>query len=820
VEHPREDFMDLTYEGWCVISCEKLVITSDNSIKQSMTPFSFIGAFEDGYFTDLTIKAENGFEFRVHKIILQLANPTIEWSHCDVSPLDGLPQNVIKPILHYLYSESLPLNLSENVAENCIEVIKLRNLTGFERFIDLCETFIRNSTVKKRIFNLIHEMHESAKEEIDSFSKRQVDVSVGLNAGSKHRYSKLIFNFKKAASEAAVVICDIYSKHKNQLTYEEHQEIFRFCKTRLPLAMNQIHQLFEIIKSVITSLAVTDRMEFASLLVPEYENFSSILPELTNSIDVTLNKLIEISDKLCCELNDLHFHSSNNSNSSRRLSVSEALSRSLKLALHIKELKSLRNIYYISQQFSENLLTRTESFGKMNISDKMRCLSKTIEQFAEEIPLFLYRIDEFGVIVDEKLSWKEWKYLFKVITAKVTRVLSKLRQNKDILEPLLRKICDIVSKEQFMNGLCELGLINNFKKVEEATTATAEVGPNKEQFVHRSFFESPLAKDSIISKKAMELLEKGDENSDLSFEVFSPKCQSSEGSFDENVKPVVINSHRVIVAARCEWFKRALLSGMKESINKTIIVHDTEPELFKLFLEYLYIGLLDTSILNTDELTELMQLSDRYQVDCLKRIIESCLFNHIDDESALFLLTVSDQFNAKNLRVAALDYIISHKEVIKTDLFNHLPEELQSEVEELVMWSEMRGGVLNCRPPHLRSSNFSFKVPCLPSQDSASSLSSSTADINETPSSKDEKENIESVHNDFIPSVDTVPIQLCFADSTFEGIPLSDPESDRLEECIRHLTEILGEEIPREEMVRISLAADFDVNRALNYYLS
>ena len=31
---------------------------------------------------------------------------------------------------------------------------------------------------------------------------------------------------------------------------------------------------------------------------------------------------------------------------------------------------------------------------------------------------------------------------------------------------------------------------------------------------------------------------------------------------------VVIPAHRVIVAARCEYFKRALQSGMKEAINK------------------------------------------------------------------------------------------------------------------------------------------------------------------------------------------------------------------------------------------------------------
>ncbi|RWS01741.1 uncharacterized protein B4U79_04822, partial [Dinothrombium tinctorium] len=832
VDHPRENFMDLTYEGWCVVSCEKVVV-SENTVKQSLTPFSFIGAFEDGYFTDTKIKAENGYEFRVHKVILHLANPTINWLENDSTPLDGLPQPIIEPILHYLYSECLPVNFSEEVAQSCIEVIKQHKLTGFEKFTELCQIYIKNTSVKKRIFNLIHEMHESAKEEISNFSKRQVDVSDGLNASSKHRYSKLIYHFKRAASEAAVVgikfliICDIYSNHKNQLTYEEQQEIIRYCKSRLPLAMSQIHQLFDIIKTLISSLTIADRLEFASLLVPEYENFSSVLPELSNSIDTTLNKLIEISDKLCCEL---HFqNNSNNSGTSRRLSVGEALSRSLKLALHIKELKSLKNLYYISQQFSENLLTRRDNFGKMNIADKMRCLAKTIEQFAEEIPLFLYRIDEFGVVVEERLSWKEWKYLFKMITAKVTRVLSKLRQNKEILAPLLTKLCDIVAKEQFINGLIELDLIDNFKKESQITEQLVKTENEKEQWwlekretiALQSLFESPLASNSYLSKHASNLLDNDNCNSDLIFEVFPPKCHSNEAAaFEETVaKPIAIRSHRVIVASRCEWFKRALLSGMKESINKTITVHETEPELFKIFLQYLYTGLLDTSNLSTDELTELMQLSDRYQVDCLKRIIESCLCNHIDDESALFLLTVSDQFNAKNLRLAAMEYVTSHKEVIKSDLFHHLPDELQAEVEELVIWSDLRDGLINCRPPHLRSGSFSFKVPCLPSQDNVSSLSSSTADVNELPPCKEEKEAIAA---DFVPTaVNSVPLHLCFSDSaSFEGIPLSDPESDRIEECVRRLVDVLGEEVSRDELLRISIAADCDVNRALNYYLS
>lgn len=36
----------------------------------------------------------------------------------------------------------------------------------------------------------------------------------------------------------------------------------------------------------------------------------------------------------------------------------------------------------------------------------------------------------------------------------------------------------------------------------------------------------------------------------------------------EDVEIQEIKAHRVIVAARCDWFRRALLSGMKEAIDR------------------------------------------------------------------------------------------------------------------------------------------------------------------------------------------------------------------------------------------------------------
>ena len=38
-----------------------------------------------------------------------------------------------------------------------------------------------------------------------------------------------------------------------------------------------------------------------------------------------------------------------------------------------------------------------------------------------QVPLFLERIEEIMLALDQKLTWREWKYLFKLGTSKVVR---------------------------------------------------------------------------------------------------------------------------------------------------------------------------------------------------------------------------------------------------------------------------------------------------------------------------------------------------------------------------------------------------------------
>lgn len=85
--------------------------------------------------------------------------------------------------------------------------------------------------------------------------------------------------------------------------------------------------------------------------------------------------------------------------------------------------------------------------------------------------------------------------------------------------------------------------------------------------------ESPNAAQSSLSKNALRLLHSG-QLTDMEFEVIptpdssdkSPENQPDNNDLDNRIH--IFRAHRVIVGSRCEWFNKALSSGMQESINR------------------------------------------------------------------------------------------------------------------------------------------------------------------------------------------------------------------------------------------------------------
>lgn len=65
-----------------------------------------------------------------------------------ITPLTGLPEDVLQTTLHYLYAECLPQGLSETTAQKCIKMVG--KMPGFVKFGQLCETFLKNTALTQR----------------------------------------------------------------------------------------------------------------------------------------------------------------------------------------------------------------------------------------------------------------------------------------------------------------------------------------------------------------------------------------------------------------------------------------------------------------------------------------------------------------------------------------------------------------------------------------------------------------------------------------------------------------------------------------------
>ena len=133
--------------------------------------------------------------------------------------------------------------------------------------------------------------------------------------------------------------------------------------------------------------------------------------------------------------------------------------------------------------------------------------------------------------------------------------VSKVTSLKATLKPPLMRICKF-AKRQDLN---EAFVLLNLLETSDLSDIEVEDEPHQvSQLPSHTSSGGPPPEDSALVKGCSKLLE-SQQYADLCFVL---------PSTSPDAEPVIIHTHRVIVAARCEWFKRALLSGMKEAIDR------------------------------------------------------------------------------------------------------------------------------------------------------------------------------------------------------------------------------------------------------------
>ena len=157
----------------------------------------------------------------------------------------------------------------------------------------------------------------------------------------------------------------------------------------------------------------------------------------------------------------------------------------------------------------------------------------------------------------------------------------------------------------------------------------------------------PRASRSELARRTLQLLET-ETHWDLEFIL---PFESESSGQEQQPGNCVIKAHRVILASRCRWFRQALLSGMREAIDRKITLPDCSPALLNLFLRFLYGDNLDKISISNEQLIDLLILADRFEVEQLSIGCQTVLASRLDCSNVLCLLAVADQWSATQLQV-------------------------------------------------------------------------------------------------------------------------------------------------------------------------
>ncbi|KAF8662679.1 hypothetical protein HU200_056282 [Digitaria exilis] len=142
---------------------------------------------------------------------------------------------------------------------------------------------------------------------------------------------------------------------------------------------------------------------------------------------------------------------------------------------------------------------------------------------------------------------------------------------------------------------------------------------------------------------------------------------SSMGGHDEDE---VFNAHAIVLAMRSRVFKKEFYGHMKESSrvdqqDRTVIVEDMQPAVFRALLRFIYTDcLVFTDVSDHDEdkteLTKhLLVAADRYDIPGLRFLCQKDLCESLAVETVAATLAFADQHNCIKLKDACIEFITS-----------------------------------------------------------------------------------------------------------------------------------------------------------------
>ncbi|XP_002041898.2 BTB/POZ domain-containing protein 9 [Drosophila sechellia] len=139
-------------------------------------------------------------------------------------------------------------------------------------------------------------------------------------------------------------------------------------------------------------------------------------------------------------------------------------------------------------------------------------------------------------------------------------------------------------------------------------------------------------------------------------------------------------AHRVILAARSEYFRALLYGGMAESTQHQIPL-EVPLDAFKVLLRYIYSGTLLLSTLDEDSIIDVLGMANQYGFQDLKMAISNYLRQYLALDNVCMILDAARLYNLDKLTEVCLMFMDRNaEEVLLHDTFDTLSKESLEEV--------------------------------------------------------------------------------------------------------------------------------------------
>ncbi|XP_065661454.1 BTB/POZ domain-containing protein 9 isoform X4 [Hydra vulgaris] len=116
--------------------------------------------------------------------------------------------------------------------------------------------------------------------------------------------------------------------------------------------------------------------------------------------------------------------------------------------------------------------------------------------------------------------------------------------------------------------------------------------------------------------------------------------------------------HRLILAARCEYFRALFYGGMRESNSTSdIVICDTSSTSFQMLLNYIYSGLVVLKTLKDHEVIDLLNAANKYDLLALQNAVGSYLESIINIENVTIIYDAACLYSLSSLKQKCLIFI-------------------------------------------------------------------------------------------------------------------------------------------------------------------